>query len=176
MIAFKEAPGNRAVWVKLSLVDQQMREGIRRGFFELGKSLKREANTEILRKPRSGNVYFRVGFGRQSRSRSGFYTTVRRRHVASLPYETHANWTGKLRKSIGWKVAGFSRREFGYGVSRGNDPEYAPFVEFGTFGKAGRSGGMSSRMLPRPSLENAIKATRRDGEVQFVEAINRELK
>ena len=154
MIAFREAPGNREVWVKLARIDQATREGIRRGFFELGKSLKREANAEILRVPRAGMVY-----------RKRYASGAARYHTASVPYETHANWTGKLRKSIGWKVAGFSRREFGYGVSRGNDPDYAPFVEFGT-----------KNMKPRPSLENAIKATRRDGEVQFAEAINRELK
>lgn len=165
MIAFREAPGNRETWVKLASIGQATREGIRRGFFDLGKSLKREANTEIMRVPRQGQVYMK-------RYASGAV----RYHTASVPYETHANWTGDLRKSIGWKVAGFDRREFGYGVSRGNDPKYAPFVEFGTFGQAGRSGGRSARMLPRPSLENAIKATRRDAEVQFVEAINRELK
>lgn len=162
----REHPGNREVWIKLSRLNQATREGIRHGFFALGKALKREANRAILKRPRHGEVY-----------RKRYASGAVRYHAASLPYETHANWSGKLRKSIGWVVAGFSKRYFGYGVSRGNEPEYAGFVEGGTFGLGlGRSGARGGRMAPRPSLWNAIKATRKDAQVSFVEAINWELR
>lgn len=118
-------------------VDGATRRSIRQAWFAFGKALLAEANTEILRKPKSGRTYI-------VRGPSG----RKRRHVASAPGETHANLSGDLRRSLSWKVFGTDQMDFGYGVIPGRDdsPEYASFVEFGT-----------SRMAERPSLNNAIQ-------------------
>ena len=165
MIKVRSNPRNAAEWDNLAHIKQEYRQGIRRGWLELGKALKKEARDEITHGRKTGNVY-------RVRSRTGKTT---RRHQASAPGESHANVTHTLRDSIGWKVLGFSRREFGYGVTGRPTPKYAPFVEYGTFGSAGRSGGRSSRMMPRPTLKNAIDAREREGFQDFVKYIGRNL-
>jgi len=111
-----------------------------RAWWFSGRDLRKAASDEILRKPKSGRLYIR-------RDRAG----RRRRHVASAPGETHANMTGALRRSVDFKVRGSKQLEFGYGISTGIAPVHAPFVEFGT-----------RRMAARPSLQNAIRASRRN--------------
>lgn len=117
--------------------------GIRKAWFDVGKDLKDEANKEMLKKPRQGRVYFiRTASGR------------RRRHVASRPFETHANLSGTLRRSMGWKVTGIELR-FGYGLLNNDAPPYARAIEFGAKFK-------THRLEKRPSLLNSIKANRRN--------------
>ncbi len=128
-------------------------QAIRQMWFGLGRALVKNANREILRKPKGGRTYI-------IRSASG----RRRRHVASAPGETHANMTGSLRKSLGFKIHGSDRMDFGYGVTGRETPLYAKWVEFGT-----------TRMARRPSLENAITATQRDAETYFTRAMENKL-
>jgi HK97 gp10 family phage protein len=108
----------------------------------LGKDLKRTANKNILSKPKGGKVYI-------ARTRGG----RRRRHRSSAPGESHANRSGMLRRSLGWKVNGSKSMEFGYGVDK-PAPDYGKFVEDGTF-----------KMKPRPSLAIAVKQTNRNSEL-----------
>lgn len=157
MIAFEADGANEEIFRELGQIHGDMRRAIRKAWFALGKDLKKEANTEILRKPRAGRKYF-------IRGPSG----RRRRHVASLPGETHANRTGKLRRSLSWKVHGHESMDFGYGIStRGSNqaPEYDAWVEFGTM-----------LMFARPSLENAIEATQRNAETHFAREMSRVFK
>ncbi len=132
-------------------VELLTRRSIRHGWFALGADLKRTANKEILRKPKSGRVYY-------VRGPSG----RRRRHVASAPGETHANLSGALRKSLSWKVRGHHQLEFGYGVDdaglgKQNAPPWAQ-IEFGW-----------GRVKARPSLQISIKATNRNAIKYFTE-------
>ncbi len=137
VLTVESSRGNKRHLVTLARTEELVRRSIRQAWFELGKNLKAEANQEILRKPKSGRVYvIRGPAGRL------------RRHRASAPGETHANLSGRLRKSISWKVFGEDSMVFGYGVSttvKNKSPRYDKFVEFGT-----------RNMDPRPSLENAI--------------------
>lgn len=143
--------GNREVLLRASQMRQLTERSIRHGWFALGRDLRTTANTEILRRPKSGRTYYR-------RDRIG----RRRRHIASAPGETHANMTGAARRSLGWIVRGFRSLEFGYGVStREPAPPYVPALELG-----------STRMAPRPSLQNAIEATNRNAELYFTERFN----
>jgi HK97 gp10 family phage protein len=145
---------NETVFARIRGGEVATRRSIRRAFFELGKDLKAEANREILRRPKHGRTY--IVRGRSGRPR---------RHVASAPGETHANLSGRLRRSISWKVHGDERMEFGYGVSTTDAnaaPEYDLFVEYGT-----------SRMAARPSLRNAIDATQSHVERDFQDAMTR---
>lgn len=139
------------VLVKLEQANILTEKGIRRAWFAVGKDLKASANKEILRRPKGGRTYIR-------RDRAG----RRRRHVASAPFETHANMTGALRKSIGWKVRGV-QLEYGYGATK-PAPSYAPFVELGT-----------TKMEPRPSIQNSIKENRRNTERHLSDSVLREL-
>lgn len=144
---------NDKIFAQIDNIPEQTARSIRHGFFALGKDLKQTASKEILRKPKGGRTYIiRTPGGR------------RRRHVASAPGETHANLSGRLRRSLGYQINGHESMEFGYGVDK-DAPEYGEFLEFGT-----------RRMKPRPSLLNAINATTRNAENYFDSAFTRFVK
>lgn len=148
---------NAQVFKTLDRLRQKSQIAIRSNWFDLGRDLKNEANKEIKRRPKSGITYF-------IRMKGGRY----KRHVASAPGETHANLTGRLRRSVSWKVHGFARMVFGYGfaTTAGNKaPEYDTFVEDGT-----------KNAKPRPSIGNAVKAIRRTATVGFRQQIMKEFK
>ena len=151
MIEFRQSRSNDRVFKKIQKLDGLTKRAIRQGFFSLGKALRSTANRQILAKDKTGKIY-------RVRGPSG----RRRRHRASAPGQSHANIRGTLRKSIGWKVRGASELEFGYGVNKNDAPPYAEFVEFGT-----------RRMAARPSLQNGIKAERRNFQNNFEREIGK---
>lgn len=153
-IRFIEAKPNEKAIRELAHTKKSLDRAIRLAWFALGKDLKSEANREILHGQKSGRVYV-------IRQRGG----GRRRHRASAPGQTHANLTGRLRRSVSYLTHGTDSMSFGYGVSvsGARAPKYAPFVEFGT-----------RRMAARPSLENAINAVQRQGMQHFEEFTFRE--
>lgn len=134
----RENAENQLVYREGAEMPTRLQQVFRRGMINYMSALQKRTNHAILHGKKSGRVYFvRTASGR------------RKRHRASAPGETHANLTGVLRKSLSWKVHGWERAEFGYGVASSTSnvaPFYAPFVEFGT-----------RRMAPRPSLQNAIE-------------------
>lgn len=127
---------SRIASLKIRGIRESTERAVELSAFEAAKTIQKATNKEILRKPKGGKTYI-------SRNRAG----RTRRHVASAPNETHANFSGALRRSLGYRVTG-RQIEFGYGVVRGDAPEYAEYVEFGT-----------RKMVRRPSLSNGIKAT-----------------
>ena len=152
-LEFVQDPRNRLVFTKIEQIPELTRRSIRQGWFMLGRDLKQTASKEILRKPKGGRTYIvRTAGGR------------RRRHVASAPGETHANLSGKARRSLGYQVSGYQSMEFGYGVDK-DAPDYVGFLEDGT-----------ARMAARPSLLNAINATTRNAENYFNNEFNRLVK
>ena len=154
MIEFTASRENARTVRHIAKISDTMRHGLRRAWFERAVNIEKEANREILRRPKSGRTYI-------IRTRDG----RRRRHVASAPGETHANLSGTLRRSISWKVHGWETMDFGYGISTtaaNPAPNYAKFVEDGT-----------SRMEPRPSIKNAIDTTQRNAENYFEREIAR---
>jgi hypothetical protein len=157
MVGYKADRRNSHVYDELRDLKGGTERAIRQTWFRLGKDLKVEANTEILRRPKSGITYYH-------RDRAG----RRRRHVASKPGETHANRTGKLRRSISWVVHGSESMEFGYGFSttaRNAMPPYAEYVEDGTPG---------GKMAARPSILNAIRTTERNTTDHFYREMARQ--
>lgn len=134
---------------KLSRVNKLTEKSLRQAWFKVGADLKTKANKEILRKPKSGRVYM-------IRTRSG-----KRIHRASPPGDYHANRSGKLRRSLGWKVRGRDLY-FGYGLTR-PAPDYDDFVELGT-----------SKMAARPSLGNTVDDTRKNVEQHLTNALYNE--
>ena len=125
----------RKMVVSVPATERQLRHAL----FDVGDQFKRNANKEILHGQKTGRVYVR-------RIRGG----RTRKHRASAPGETHANLTGELRRSIGWKVSGSRRLLFGYGITQ-DAPKYARAIEQG-----------SKTVKKRPSLKNAIEAERRN--------------
>jgi len=151
MITIRADRQNDKVLLKIAHAGELTERGIRQGFFRLAKDLHGTANEDILRKPKKGKTYI-------VRGPSG----RKRRHVASAPGESHANLSGKLRRSMGWKVSGAKLMEFGYGAGPETAPDYAPFVENGT-----------RRMAARPSLGNSVRKNIRNGELHFVREVMR---
>lgn len=146
-VEMKAARRNSRVYKDVGKIPGGTARAIRQTWFRLGKDLRHEANKEILRTPKSGKVYMIKG------------PRGVRRHVASKPGETHANLTGKLRKSLSWKVRGTTQMSFGYGfsVAAGKEaPEYDFIIEFG-----------DAKIKARPSLLNAIRKTNRNTEDHF---------
>ncbi len=125
--------------LKINNLDRLMKREVEFAAWKSAKGLQSATSQEILRRPKSGRTYTR-------RDKLG----RRRRHVASAPGETHANMTGRLRRSLSFRV-NHREIEFGYGVTKGDAPEYAEPIENGT-----------RRMAARPSLRNGIKGERRN--------------
>lgn len=150
----RENSANETVYRFTREIPSKMERVFRRGMIDYMAALKKEANREILHGRKTGRAgYIRLP-GRKRR----------KWHVSSAPFETHANRTGKLRRSLSWKVHSYSHAEFGYGVATteaDSAPRYAGFVEYGT-----------KRMKPRPSLHNAVEKT--DGERFFHAAFDAE--
>jgi hypothetical protein len=161
-IGVESSLGNKKVFREINRIRPKARMAIRNAWFDIGKDLKNEANTEIKRKPKGGKTYY-------IRMKSGNY----RRHVASAPGETHANLSGALRKSVSWKVHGYYRMDFGYGFATGPSsraPEYDHVIEDGFEFKDGR------KILARPSIGNAVKKIQRNATNEFHRQIAREFK
>lgn len=136
------------------------RRAARHSFFELGQALKKESDNQVLRTPKTGRVYFIRTRGR------------RRRHVSSAPGESHANRSGRLRRSIGWQVSGFNELRFGYGVGGEKLPPYAE-APWGSV-EEGTKGG---QMEPRPTIQNTVEAIGdRRVETDFNASLTRALK
>jgi hypothetical protein len=145
-------PDNFKVYHKLEGIERLTKRAVRQGMFKWARDLKSTANKDILAKDKTGRIYrIRLPSGRI------------RRHQSSAPGETHANLTGRLRRTIGWNVVASDRLEFGYGLDRVKEvPEYAQWVEFG-----------SSRMAPRPSIQNSINKTAGNAETYFNDEIRK---
>ena len=127
-----DASSNKAI-VKIKGLKKLTGFAKERAGYNSGQDLLKQANTDILKKPKTGRLYFR----RDSLGR-------RRRHRASSQGETHANLSGTLRKTLGFKVSQ-NDLDFGFGVDRGDAPPYAQSIE-----------------NTRNTLENTIRASKRN--------------
>lgn len=143
---------------------------IRQFWFLTGHDFRNESRAEILRRPKSGRTYRLTKGEHKTGKRKGQRRRVK--HVASAPFETHANFTGLTRRSIGFKIVGQTRMMFGYGIASAKPAtEWAPHLEFGTIGfkKVGP-------MAARPSLSAAIDMMEGKAQHNFDVAVSREFK
>jgi len=145
---------SRSVVYRLKNLAKLTRSGVEYGSYQCAVSLKREINARILEKPKHGLTYYH-------RDRAGRI----RKHVASAPLETHANFTGKMRRSLGFAVR-TSDFEIGFGVN-GKEPApkiYPAIIEFG-----------GVRIKPRNSILNGIRAQQRNFTNYYAAQIGRRL-
>lgn len=113
-------------------MDRRTIQGIRRGMDAAGRIWLKSIRNEVLHGAKTGKVY---------KTRRGKST---RNIRASAPGETPANRTGKYRKSMGFQIKTWRSLEV---FSRGDEAYYSAFLEKGT-----------SRMKPRPGIQNAIRS------------------
>lgn len=125
---------SRKIIVKINGLEANLKREIRSGLYKVGKKLVTTANIEILKKPRSGKVYFRT-------LRNG----TRRRHISSLPKEPWANLTGKARKGMRFNVSGSDKLIFA------NTTDYVKYLELGT-----------SKMTKRPAMKISINKNKKN--------------
>lgn len=145
-------PSSSSAILKLKRLDRLTKEGVEFAAFTSANGLRKSANTEILKKPKTGRIYIR-------RDRAG----RRRRHQASAAGESHANLTGTLRKAISFKASNVAI-EFGYGVLKNDAPAYAARIEFG-----------QGSIQARNTLSNAIRSERRNFQNNFDREIGKRL-
>lgn len=151
--AVRQDRSNQVVYRKVEDLDDDLQQAVRTGFFYFMKALEVRAQKSIREKDKTGRIYvLRRPSGR------------RFRHRSSGPGQAHARRFGPLGNSISWRVQGWERAQFGYGVStsaKNAAPPYARFVEFGT-----------RRMSPRPTLHLAV--ANEDPDPHFDKAFARE--
>lgn len=96
----------------------------------------------ILGPPKTGRIYIING----------------RPHQASAPFESPAELTGRLRRSINFSARG------GRQLTIGESAPYAAALEMGT---------RDNRILPRPHIIRAIKARHRSTRKTLIEYLNK---
>jgi len=134
-----DAKGRRSL-IKLDRLQKDTETAIRSALYSVGRDLQSDLKEAMLKKPKSGRTY-RIRRGRAIR-----------RHRASEPGEIPASLSGRLRKSVGYKVRGADQLEFG-----ANTP-YAPILEVG--GRAGRN--RSASIAARNYLKQTIDKNNRN--------------
>ena len=118
--------------------------GLTKAWELVGKDWQRTTAKEIRRKPKAGRLYtIEVPPGSQRF----------RRHRASAPGETHAEITGKLRRSLGRRRRGHMDMTVGY---LNKPPPYGKDLEIGT-----------PRVKSRPTIRNGMKAVIRNAQNYF---------
>ena len=101
---------------------------MKRALYDIGKDMYSEARRLIKEGPKSGTKYKVRG----------------RTHTASAPGQAPANWTGKLRRSVGFNV-------------RPNEVEYGYRIDYGKYLEEG-----TSKMSPRPGLRLTYRNKRKN--------------
>ena len=129
-------PRSRKVLVKIENLTDQIPRNLRRGLYFVGKTLRRTASNNILKRGRTGRVYRHRG----------------RRHVSSKPGESWANKSGEARRGIIYRVATPSKLIFG------NKSEHAKFLEFGTKNMAPRPAHLISIKQNNKNIVNILKS------------------
>lgn len=107
----KQPKENYFVYRKAQTITRDVIRGIRQAYYKIGKDLKAYASEKLLEKPKHGRTYYY--YRKKVSKKTGKTSYARLIHIASAPDEFPANWTGKLRKSIGYLVRGAEQLEFG---------------------------------------------------------------
>lgn len=142
----KKSPGTVRVFDKTKSLNHNVKRGIKLGMFDVGRKIKPDIQRSILDTNKTGRVYLvRLGGN-----------TVR--HRASAPGQAPANLTGKLQRSVNYRIRrGGQQMEIGAGNDLIN---YARGLELG-----------NSRIAPRPYIKPAITKNNKN----IIEFVNRRI-
>ena len=133
-------------------------KAIGNAFYEVGKDLVIDAK-KFIDETKSGRVYL-TRRGVSKFRKAGITPNVLREsraHIASAPGEAPAQWTGKLKKSIDFKVTGSEQMDFGVDQSR-YGCDYASYLEYKNL--IAMSGHGSKRIAPRPFISRSYNENR----------------
>lgn len=129
MMKIKPNRGNRLVLLNVKNLNKLTNRAIRQSFYSIGLKLLKDTKKDILRTPRSGRLYT-VRTQRR-----------RRRHRASVPGEAPASISGRLWRSLDFKVGGSANMRFGYGSTAVTDKGFL-------YGKYWEAEAPSSKLRP----------------------------
>lgn len=133
MIRLKSGAQNRRTFIKIDMLDKNVKREIHNALCEIGQSNVVHARHMIFKR-KTGRIYVIKG---------SF-------HQASAPGEPPANLSGELAKHVGYIVSGHSEMEFGDKSQQGKAP-YGMFLEFGTV-----------KMKPRPHIRRTVQEQSKD--------------
>lgn len=167
MIKITSNARNKAILAQIDNLAQDFRDGIRKGLQQSGIDIAGKQNSandglikQDMNSPKHGRTYG------TNLGRAGRVLKRTRLHTASAPGEAPAVITGRLRKSIYYKVEGSNQLRIG-----ANTP-YAAILEKG--GNAGHN--HASHIAPRPYLKKNILKSRQDIEKNIISSINNKIK
>ncbi|MEM7522565.1 MAG: HK97-gp10 family putative phage morphogenesis protein [Pseudomonadota bacterium] len=126
MISVSVSKRSEQVLIDLQHAPRLWEEGVTEALHDIGQIASKEARRLIRQGPKTGRVYVRRG----------------QRHQASAPGQSPAEDTGRLSRSVGYRVRG-SRQ-----LAVGAQASYAAFLERGT-----------RKMAPRPFILAAANNT-----------------
>lgn len=128
MIGIRSGARNRKTFIKINMLDKNIKQEIHNALCEIGQS-----NTVLAR-----HMIFKRKTGRIYVIKGAF-------HQASAPGDVPANLSGELARHVGYVVSGHSQMEFGDKSQQGKAP-YGLFLEGGTV-----------KMKPRPHIIRAVQ-------------------
>ena len=157
MLIVNPAAGNAKTHKQLQHNRTGARQVLRHFMFWQGQRMKDAAESAVEKGPHRGRVYRNVRLPNKK---------IKRRHKASAPFQSHADLSKRLKKSIGWKTTGTHKMAFGYGVApdkKNPMPKHGPYLEEGT-----------TKMDPRPTLQIAIRKAHSAANADFDRALRKE--
>lgn len=125
---------------------QHFKTGIRKALGEIGIQNKREAKRLIRTGPKTGRKWPNLP------------------NRSSAPFEAPAEQSGKLSKSIGYRVRNHTQMEIGASAESERGAPYPRFLEDGT-----------RKMKPRPYLLKSVNNTARDAQKALQDYVAEEI-
>ncbi len=150
-------PQTKLTMIKFKNLDNDMKEGIKAGFQELGSNLVRTGENQALNEPKFGRTY-------KIKNAKG----VKKLHRASAPGQSPALLSGNYFSEFKYESNTWRSLTFG------NDAEYSDYLEFGV--KRSSTGRGRWRLAPRPGVGNAVKANVRNARVTMESNIGKNFK
>ena len=132
-------PKTKDVLIDISKLEGTTKKGLKNALHDIGGEVKREVKKILRTGPRTGRMYGK--------------------HQASAPYEPPANRTGRLMRSVKFKVRNYQE------MSVGEEASYAGYLEEGT-----------RKMKKRPHLVEAVNRKAQDSANIILQNIDREVK
>lgn len=166
MMNVKEANNNAKIFLEIQNLKKLHSTAIRKGLYDVGKALVKDAVNFINEKPKTGRTYIvRLGFG-------GKELKKLKKHTASAAGESPAVITGKERDSVDFLVHGDERLEFGINSDR-KGVKYSKFKEYKDL--VAMTGKGSKYIEPRPFISKSYQKNKAEMINIFTNSLKKEL-